>query len=75
MTIHGLNIVAWGAILFFFFVFFLLLSAAPAMNRPTKEAININSPHKMWLETDSRIFNALFYVMGFGLAPQRFRDL
>jgi hypothetical protein len=68
MTIYGLNIVAWGAMLFF-----LLLGAAPAMNHPSKDAIN--SPRKIWIEIDSQILNALFCVTGFGLAPWRFRDL
>lgn len=68
MTIYGLNIVAWGAMLFF-----LLLGAAPAMNHPSKDAID--SPRKIWLEIDSQILNALFCVTGFGLAPWRFRDL
>ncbi|CZR52710.1 uncharacterized protein PAC_02587 [Phialocephala subalpina] len=68
MTIYGLNIVAWGAMLFF-----LLLGAAPAMNHPSKDSID--SPRKKWIEIDSQILNALFCVTGFGLAPWRFRDL
>jgi hypothetical protein len=68
MVIYGLNIVAWGAMLFF-----LLLGAAPAMNHPSKDAVD--SPRKKWLEVDSQILNALFCVTGFGLAPWRFRDL
>ena len=68
MTLYGLNIVAWGAMLFF-----LLLGAAPAMNHPSKDADN--SPRKIWIEIDSQILNALFCVTGFGLAPWRFRDL
>jgi hypothetical protein len=68
MTVYGLNVVAWGAMLFF-----LLLGAAPAMNHPSKDAIN--SPRKIWIEIDSQILNALFCVTGFGLAPWRFRDL
>jgi hypothetical protein len=68
MTLYGLNIVAWGAMLFF-----LELGAAPAMNHPSKSANN--SPRKIWLEIDSQILNALFCVTGFGLAPWRFRDL
>ncbi|KUJ13338.1 uncharacterized protein LY89DRAFT_709173 [Mollisia scopiformis] len=68
MTIYGLNIVAWGAMLFF-----VLLGAAPAMNHPSKDALN--SPRKKWIEIDSQILNALFCVTGFGLAPWRFRDL
>ncbi|CBY00655.1 hypothetical protein LEMA_P017850.1 [Plenodomus lingam JN3] len=67
ITIYGLNIVAWGAMLFF-----LLLKAAPAMNHPSAD--DNNSPRKIWLEIDSQILNALFCVTGFGLAPWRFRD-
>ncbi|KAH6724988.1 hypothetical protein BKA61DRAFT_688300 [Leptodontidium sp. MPI-SDFR-AT-0119] len=62
MTLYGLNIVAWGAMLFF-----LLLGATPAMNHPSKDADS--SPRNKWLEIDSRILNALFCVTGFGLAP------
>ena len=68
MTIYGLNIIAWGAMLFF-----LLLGAAPAMNHPSKDSDS--SPRKKWIEIDSQILNALFCVTGFGLAPWRFRDL
>jgi hypothetical protein len=68
MTIYGLNIVAWGAMLFF-----LLLKAAPAMNHPTADSID--APRKKWIEIDSQILNALFCLTGFGLAPWRFRDL
>jgi hypothetical protein len=46
MTVYGLNVVAWGAMLFF-----LLLGAASAMNHPSKDAIN--SPRKIWIEIDS----------------------
>jgi len=67
ITIYGLNVVAWGAMLFF-----LLLKAAPAMNHPSAD--DDNSPRKIWLEIDSQILNALFCVTGFGLAPWRFRD-
>lgn len=68
MAIYGLNIVAWGAMLFF-----LLLDAAPAMDHPDKNSND--SSRKKWLEIDSQILNALFCVTGFGLAPWRFRDL
>lgn len=67
ITIYGLNIVAWGAMLFF-----LLLKAAPAMNHPSAD--DDYSPRKIWLEIDSQILNALFCVTAFGLAPWRFRD-
>lgn len=68
MSIYGLNIVAWGAMLFF-----VLLGAAPAMNHPSKDSID--SPRKKWIEIDSQILNTLFCMTGFGLAPWRFRDL
>lgn len=68
MTIYGLNIVAWGAMLFL-----LLLNAAPAMDHPNTDTND--SPRKKWIEIDSQILNALFCVTGFGLAPWRFRDL
>ncbi|KAH7025055.1 uncharacterized protein B0I36DRAFT_366951 [Microdochium trichocladiopsis] len=68
ITIYGLNIVAWGAMLFF-----LLLNAAPAMAVPNAD--DDYSPRKIWLEIDSQILNALFCVTGLGLAPWRFRDL
>ncbi|EXA51308.1 hypothetical protein FOQG_10787 [Fusarium oxysporum f. sp. raphani 54005] len=67
ITLYGLNIVAWGAMLFF-----LLLNVAPAMNHPS--ANDNNSARKKWIEIDSQILNALFCVTGFGLAPWRFRD-
>ncbi|KAI9640728.1 hypothetical protein NHQ30_011037 [Ciborinia camelliae] len=68
ITIYGLNIVGWGAMLFF-----LLIDVAPAMDYPSADSID--SPRKKWLEIDSQILNALFCVTGFGLAPWRFRDL
>ncbi|KAF3033207.1 hypothetical protein E8E12_004472 [Didymella heteroderae] len=67
ITIYGLNVVAWGAMLFF-----LLLNAAPAMCHPSCD--DDYSSRKIWLEIDSQILNALFCVTGFGLAPWRFRD-
>ncbi|KYK54590.1 hypothetical protein DCS_06550 [Drechmeria coniospora] len=68
VTIYGLNVVAWGGMLFL-----LLCNAAPAMCTPTCN--DINSPRRIWIEIDSQILNALFCVTGFGLAPWRFRDL
>ncbi|KAI9736663.1 MAG: hypothetical protein M1834_000867 [Cirrosporium novae-zelandiae] len=68
VTIYGLNVVAWGAM-----IFFLLLNVAPAMCHPTCN--DINSPRRVWIEIDSQILNALFCVTGFGLIPWRFRDL
>ncbi|KAF2150622.1 hypothetical protein K461DRAFT_280616 [Myriangium duriaei CBS 260.36] len=69
ITIYGLNVVAWGAMLFF-----LLLKAAPAMDHPDNGDAN-SSPRKIWIEIDSQILNALFCLTSFGLAPWRFRDL
>ncbi|KAF4975117.1 hypothetical protein FZEAL_8065 [Fusarium zealandicum] len=68
VTIYGLNVVAWGGMLFL-----LLCNASPAMCHPTCN--DINSPRRVWIEVDSQILNALFCVTGFGLAPWRFRDL
>ncbi|UNI19696.1 hypothetical protein JDV02_005867 [Purpureocillium takamizusanense] len=68
VTIYGLNVVAWGGMLFL-----LLCNASPAMCNPTCD--DINSPRRIWIEIDSQILNALFCVTGFGLAPWRFRDL
>ncbi|QPC78722.1 hypothetical protein HYE68_009474 [Fusarium pseudograminearum] len=68
VTLYGLNVVAWGGMLFL-----LLCNASPAMCVPTCN--DINSPRRKWIEWDSQILNALFCVTGFGLAPWRFRDL
>lgn len=68
VTVYGLNVVAWGGMLFL-----LLCNASPAMCYPTCNAIN--SPRRIWVEYDSQILNALFCVTGFGLAPWRFRDI
>ena len=68
ITIYGLNVVAWGGMLFL-----LLCNAAPAMCNP--DCNDINSPRRIWIEIDSQILNALFCVTGFGLIPWRFRDL
>ncbi|KAI9806316.1 MAG: hypothetical protein M1825_006431 [Sarcosagium campestre] len=68
IVLYGLNVVAWGGMLFL-----LLCNAAPAMCRPTCN--DINSPRRIWIEIDSQILNALFCVTGFGLIPWRFRDL
>ncbi|KAI5237147.1 hypothetical protein E4T43_08145 [Aureobasidium subglaciale] len=69
ITLYGLNVVAWGAMLFF-----LILKAAPAMNHPDGGDAN-SSPRKIWIEIDSQILNALFCLTAWGLAPWRFRDL
>ncbi|KAI9846080.1 MAG: hypothetical protein M1837_004336 [Sclerophora amabilis] len=68
VTLYGLNVVAWGGMLFL-----LLCNAAPAMCNP--DCNDINSPRRVWIEIDSQILNALFCVTGFGLVPWRFRDL
>ncbi|PSN68103.1 hypothetical protein BS50DRAFT_461585, partial [Corynespora cassiicola Philippines] len=68
ITLYGLNVVAWGGMLFL-----LLCNAAPAMCTPTCN--DIQSPRRIWIEIDSQVLNALFCVTGFGLAPWRFRDL
>lgn len=68
IVLYGLNIVAWGGMLFL-----LLVNAAPAMCYPSCN--DINSPRRKWIEYTSQILNALFCVTGFGLAPWRFRDL
>ncbi|KAK7703724.1 hypothetical protein SLS57_010831 [Botryosphaeria dothidea] len=67
ITLYGLNVVAWGGMLFL-----LLCNAAPAMCHPACN--DINSPRRIWIEIDSQILNALFCVTGFGLIPWRFRD-
>jgi len=68
LTIYSLNVVAWGGMLFL-----LLCNAAPAMCVPSCN--DIDSPRRVWIETDSQILNALFCVTGFGLAPWSIRDL
>ena len=67
VTIYGLNVVGWGAM-----IFFVLLNAAPAMCHPSCN--DLSSPRKKWIEIDSQVLNALFCVTGFGLIPWRFRD-
>ncbi|KAI0180882.1 hypothetical protein GGR52DRAFT_522053 [Hypoxylon sp. FL1284] len=71
LTIYSLNVVAWGGMLFL-----LLCNAAPEMCwvNGTYDCNHIDSPRRIWIETDSQILNALFCVTGFGLAPWRFRD-
>lgn len=68
VVIYGLNVVAWGGMLFL-----LLCNASPAMCKPTCD--DIDSPRRVWIEIDSQILNALFCVTGFGTVPWRFRDL
>ncbi|KAI2639613.1 hypothetical protein GGS26DRAFT_540830 [Hypomontagnella submonticulosa] len=71
LTIYSLNVVAWGGMLFL-----LLCNAAPEMCYVDGvfDCNHIDSPRRIWIETDSQILNGLFCVTGFGLAPWRFRD-
>ncbi|KAJ5371738.1 hypothetical protein N7517_003744 [Penicillium concentricum] len=68
ITIYGLNVVAWGGMLFL-----LMCNAAPAMCHPSCNSLD--SSRRIWIELDSQILNALFCITGFGLAPWRIRDL
>jgi hypothetical protein len=68
VVIYGLNVVAWGGM-----IFLLLCNAAPAMCTP--DCNDINSPRRIWIEIDAQVLTALFCVTGFGLIPWRFRDL
>ena len=75
IVLYGLNVVAWGGMLFL-----LLIGGAPRMCYPAqlhgiKDCNYIDSPRRIWIEWDSQIVNALFCVTGFGLVPWRFRDL
>lgn len=76
IVIYGLNVVAWGGMLFL-----LLIGGGkqfmcyPPGSHGQKDCNNINSPRRIWIEIDSQILNALFCVTGFGLIPWRFRDL
>ncbi|KAI4120930.1 MAG: hypothetical protein LQ338_006669 [Usnochroma carphineum] len=76
IVIYGLNVVAWGGMLFL-----LLIGGGnaymcyPPGSHGQKDCNNINSPRRIWIEIDSQILNALFCVTGFGLVPWRFRDL
>ncbi|OAL34263.1 hypothetical protein AYO20_06519 [Fonsecaea nubica] len=67
VTIYGLNIVGWGAM-----IFFVLLKAAPAMCHPSCD--DDSSAREKWIEIDSQILNGLFCVTAFGLLPWRARD-
>ncbi|KIW99667.1 uncharacterized protein Z518_11080 [Rhinocladiella mackenziei CBS 650.93] len=67
VTIYGLNVVGWGAM-----IFFVLLKAAPAMCHPNCE--DDSSARQKWIEIDSQILNGLFCVTAFGLLPWRARD-
>ena len=72
IVLYGLNVVAWGGMLFL-----LLCNAAPAMcilGDGRVDCDHIDSPRRIWVEIDSQILNSLFCVTGFGLIPWRFRD-
>lgn len=77
IVIYGLNVVAWGGMLFLLLIgggsqFMCYPVGAP----PGYEDCNdINAPRRIWIEIDSQVLNALFCVTGFGLVPWRFRDL
>lgn len=68
VTIYGLNVIGWGAM-----IFFVLLKAAPAMCHPSCD--DDSSPRKKWIEIDSQVLTGLFCVTAFGLLPWRARDL
>ncbi|KAL8757453.1 MAG: hypothetical protein Q9184_004203 [Pyrenodesmia sp. 2 TL-2023] len=76
IVIYGLNIVAWGGMLFL-----LLIGGGqqymcfPPGSHGEKDCNSQQSPRRIWIEIDSQILNALFCVTGFGLVPWRFRDL
>ena len=77
IVIYGLNVVAWGGMLFL-----LLIGGGDKYmcfppNKPPgyKDCDDLYSPRRVWIEIDSQILNALFCVTGFGLVPWRFRDL
>ena len=75
VVLYGLNVVAWGGMLFL-----LLIGGGKEYmcyypnSHGKKDCNNINSPRRIWIEIDSQILNALFCVTGFGLIPWRFRD-
>ena len=77
VVIYGLNVVAWGGMLFLL----LIGGGSEFMCYPVggppgyKNCNDINAPRRIWIEIDSQILNALFCVTGFGLIPWRFRDL
>ncbi len=76
IVIYGLNVVAWGGMLFL-----LLIGGGrqymcfPPGSHGERDCNNLQSPRRIWIEIDSQILNALFCVTGFGLVPWRFRDL
>lgn len=72
ITVYGLNVVAWGAMIFFL----LIPGATPAMCKSYPDCENkTHSARQIWIENTSQILNALFCVTAFGLLPWRARDL
>ncbi|KAM0719750.1 hypothetical protein Q7P37_003883 [Cladosporium fusiforme] len=76
-TIYGLNVVAWGGMLFL-----ILCGAAPEMcwapvgdGEWIRDCEHIDSARIIWLEITSQILNGLFCVTGYGLLPWRARDM
>lgn len=71
ITVYGLNVVAWGAMIFFL----LIPGATPAMCKSYPDCENKTySARQIWIENTSQILNALFCVTAFGLLPWRARD-
>ncbi|PFH62254.1 hypothetical protein XA68_14385 [Ophiocordyceps unilateralis] len=68
VTLYCLNVVGWGGM-----IFLLSLNAAPAMCNPSCD--DEDSARKIWIEIDAQVLNALFCVIGIGLAPWRFKQL
>ncbi|KAL8998486.1 MAG: hypothetical protein Q9169_002429 [Polycauliona sp. 2 TL-2023] len=76
IVIYGLNVVAWGGMLFLLLIgggqqYMCFVPGSPGK----KDCGDLQSPRRIWIEIDSQILNALFCVTGFGLIPWRFRDL
>lgn len=71
ITIYGLNVVAWGAMIFFL----LIPGATPAMCKSYPNCEDKRySARQIWIENTSQILTALFCVTAFGLLPWRLRD-
>ena len=76
IVLYGLNVVAWGGMLFLLLIGGGQQYMCYVPNKPgLKDCNHIDSPRRIWIEIDSQILNALFCVTGFGLVPWRFRDL
>ena len=71
ITVYGLNVVAWGAMIFFL----LIPGATPAMCKSYPDCEDKKySARQIWIENCSQILTALFCVTAFGLLPWRLRD-